>query len=103
MRVQDRSYIFEAAKKQWGEKSQVIAAAEEFAEAAVVMCQYANGKRPVDSPDIITELADAEIMCEQMRHYFNGALIDAEKTRKLRRLAEHLGIIKQLWDEDNER
>ena len=103
MRIGDRNRIFEAAKEQWGEKSQVIAAAEEFSEAAAVMCRYANDKLPKDCVDIITELADAEIMCEQMRHYFNGALIDAEKDRKLKRLAGRLGIVKQLWDEDNER
>jgi hypothetical protein len=86
----DKTKIYEAAAKEWGEKQQRIAAAEEFAEAAAVLARYHNGKCHMD--EVISELADAEIVSEQMRLYFSPQAIDEEKERKLLRLAEKLKI-----------
>lgn len=89
--LEARIPVYEAAKLHWGESKQVIAAAEEFSEASAAMCRHALGKAR-DVQTVITELADAEIMCEQMRLYFDGAAIDKEKDSKIHRLAMVLGV-----------
>lgn len=81
--------IYERAMKQWGERSQVTAAIEELCEAASALTRHLNRKTTTPY-DVATELADAEIMLEQMRLYFPESLIEAEKRRKISRLAERL-------------
>jgi hypothetical protein len=83
--------VYQEAKRQWGERSQIVAALEELAECSVVLAKYLNGKHQ-DLDTIYTELADAEIMLEQMRIYFSGAKIDEFKDFKLRRLSKRLGL-----------
>ncbi len=91
MGLRERNKIYAAAKEIKGETSQVLVAAEEFSEAAAALCRHVNGKvRTIQT--VITELADAEIMSEQMRFYFDGAAIDAEKSMKLEALADLLGM-----------
>jgi hypothetical protein len=91
MEKSERNKIFEAAKIQFGEKNQMIAAAEEFSECSAALLRVANEKLAAYL-GAVEELADAEIMCEQMRLYFNPILIDDMKDRKLRRLAGRLSI-----------
>lgn len=40
--------------------------------------------------DIITEIADVMIMCEQLSNYFGKEKVELEKERKLERLKERL-------------
>lgn len=40
--------------------------------------------------DIITEIADVMIMCEQLSYYFGKEKVELEKERKLERLKERL-------------
>ncbi len=87
--MKDKIYL--EAKKQWGQNKQMIAAAEEFAEAAAALLRVVNEK--VESlHEVYEELADVEIMSEQMREYFNPSIIDSEKDRKLEKVAKRLGL-----------
>jgi len=80
--------IYIDAKNQWGQHSQILAAIEELNEAAAALARFENNKCNLDS--VHEELADAEIMLEQMKLYFDGAEIEAWKQRKLKRLKERL-------------
>jgi len=86
-----KTKIFISASKHWGQTKQMIAAAEEFSEASAALLRVVNEK--VESfHEVIEELADAEIMCEQMRYYFSEVEIDRVKKMKLEKLAEKLGV-----------
>lgn len=85
--------IYLEAKKKWGAVSQILAAAEELAEASACLTRFVNGKIPKEEMKrVLTELADAEIMLEQMRYYFDSVEIDREKAVKLERLIDRLGM-----------
>ena len=61
---------------------------EECSELINAMCKYDRGRATED--DIITEVADVVIMCEQMASYFGEVKVELEKDRKLQRLKERL-------------
>lgn len=44
----------------------------------------------IEEDDIITEIADVMIMCEQLSNYFGKEKVELEKERKLERLKERL-------------
>lgn len=80
--------VFQMAKEQWGKDSQIRAAIEELCEASAALARFQNGKCAVD--EVYEELADAEIMLEQMRCYFSSVHIDVWKQKKLDRLKTKL-------------
>lgn len=88
MNKETRNAIYAEAKEKWGVRSQAIAAAEEFSEAAAALCRHLNGKASDDK--VVDELADVEIMAEQMRHYYSPKDIDYRKDVKLKALAHKL-------------
>lgn len=56
--------------------------------AANAICKFRRGR--VGEDDIITEIADVMIMCEQLSNYFGKEKVELEKERKLERLKERL-------------
>jgi len=84
----DNHYLFMKAKVAFGETAQITQCVEELCELATALARYLNGKGKTHQ--VIEELADAEIMLEQMRFYFDPQLIDGEKKFKLDRLQERL-------------
>lgn len=52
------------------------------------ICKFRRGR--VGEDDIITEIADVMIMCEQLSNYFGKEKVELEKERKLERLKERL-------------
>ena len=79
---------YKAALKQWGVFSQFNVLVEECAELifALQKFQFRNGSEH----NVIEELADVEIMCEQMRLVFSPARINKVKKQKLEQLQERL-------------
>lgn len=81
----DKNKVFESAFVRWGYDRQIIKLAEESSELSVAACKFVghsgNGKA------LAEECADVEIMIEQVRHNGLHSQIDAEKERKLARLA----------------
>lgn len=76
--------IYQKAIETFGSDHQIKVAIEELCEAAAALARYENGKCEID--EVHEELADAEIMLEQMRLCFDQRKIDAWKELKLTRL-----------------
>ena len=79
------------AVETWGEPSQIIQAMEECAELITVLSHYMRGRT---SPDCVaSEIADVEIMCEQLRLIFGSddvnICIDSKLARLRRMLDKH--------------
>jgi NTP pyrophosphatase (non-canonical NTP hydrolase) len=74
-----RKQIYEKALTAWGRTFQMDMLVEECAELIHAIQKY---KRCPTVDNVIEELADVEIMCEQMRLIFNPAEIDRIKEQK---------------------
>ena len=61
---------------------------EECAELINALCKYKRGR--ANSYDVITEIADVIIMCEQMAVYFGKEAVEKEIGKKLSRLEGRL-------------
>lgn len=81
--------LYAAAVKKYGKLSQLIMCMEEMAELTKEISKSIRG---VDNSSAISEeIADVEIMLEQLRViYHNRSEIDTIKANKLRRLAYRL-------------
>lgn len=82
------SEVCRRAINQYGILRQMAKAAEEFAEAAAAINRHMATEGSHE--EIISELADVEIMCQQMRLIFGNQPIDAAKKMKLERLQKRL-------------
>ena len=80
----NKSLIYATALEQWGFFSQTNMLIEECAELILAMQKYNHRTGDVDN--VLEELADVEIMCEQMRLIFDSTHIDQIKKQKLERL-----------------
>lgn len=95
-----RNEIYRKAIIHFGEAAQMIKACEEMAELiqalAKVYCVHSIAATQAERHEawdhVYEELADAEIMLEQLRLIFEGSATDDIKDRKVRRLAEMLGL-----------
>lgn len=74
----------------YGQQSQVIMAIEELSECAAKLAKVANGRIGLWDSEVLSEIADAEIMLEQLRLIIGDHLIDTAKVGKLCRLRERL-------------
>ena len=95
--------IYREAIRRWGPNAQTSKAAEELCELAAALNRYLSqiyaheGEADYDElgrllEAIAEEMADAEIMLQQLRMIFGGPKVNAWKAHKIRRLAERLGI-----------
>jgi len=80
--------ILKTAVKRYGNTRQISKAAEECAELAAAISRFNANEG--DYKEIISELADVEIMCRQLRMIYGDAEIDAARTEKLKRLEKRL-------------
>lgn len=62
--------------------------------ASNAICKFRRGR--VGEDDIITEIADVMIMCEQLSNYFGKEKVALERERKLTRLEERLSKYEQV-------
>nr|DAT77608.1 MAG TPA: nucleoside triphosphate pyrophosphohydrolase [Caudoviricetes sp.] len=86
--TQNEEEICKRALFTYGFEAQATMVSEECSELINALCKYRRGR--VSDSDVITEVADVMIMCEQMACYFGKGLVEAEKERKLQRLKEKL-------------
>jgi predicted MarR family transcription regulator len=87
-RLQYNHMVSYASIQKWGERAQANQTTEECAELIVALNKYYNRDyNGTDISGVITEIADVEIMCDCMRKVLGNDLVDAEKNRKLERLA----------------
>lgn len=87
----DRHNIYQQAIERWGVDAQVDQLIEELAELIVAVNHARrSGYVAQDYDHVIEELADVEIMLEQMRYVFESDKIDQVKTSKVLRLRDRL-------------
>lgn len=87
----DRRNVYQQAIERWGIDSQVNQLIEECAELIVAL----NHARRVSwdgapADHVVEELADVEIMLEQMRMIFDADRIDQVKLQKVLRLRNRI-------------
>jgi hypothetical protein len=89
--------IYNEAIKRWGKDAQIKQAIEELSELITALCHAdrENREHPSDVPiqsAITDEIADVEIMMEQVQVIFNITRTDIDIVRrsKLKRLGEFL-------------
>lgn len=88
MDKQEAKELYEAAIHNWGSSAQAMMVIEKCSALINAMCKYDRGR--ITKCDVITEIADVMIMCEQMTSYFGEDKVEFEKDRKLQRLKERL-------------
>lgn len=82
--TEEEKLLYEQAIKKWGESSQVNMAYEEMGELISALNKFQRGRIGIDG--VITEIADVQIMVEQLSVMFGIDAVSLEKERKLRRL-----------------
>ena len=85
---QDTYDPYKAAIAVWGEEFQIRMCQEELAEAISVLNQYLRGRKTKD--DVAEELADSEIVLQEMRRIFDPTTINNIKKQKLTRLRKRI-------------
>lgn len=80
--------IYQMALANWGEKSQVNMAIEECAELIKVLVKYGRKINSSSDVDVQSEIADVQIMLNQLKIIFDENAIEKIKTKKLKRLVK---------------
>ena len=81
--------IYEKALKKWGLEKQLIVAIEEMTELQKELTKILRGIGDIDH--LVEEVADAEIMIEQIRYFYGlGLSVETVKELKLKRLEKRL-------------
>ncbi|EFO0818574.1 hypothetical protein DYR57_19805 [Escherichia coli] len=89
--VHTSAALYRLALQRFGPDAQALKLTEEAAELAASAARNLNGQG--SESDLAAELADVEIMTEQLRLQGMGRLIDFHKQKKLERLAAWLGVM----------
>ena len=86
--------LFAKARKKWGEQSQIVMGLEETAELQKELCKIYRGDNSLERLNkLAEEIADVELMCDQLDYMFGLAnKIQEYRTEKLNRLAELLNL-----------
>lgn len=87
--------IYELAVKEWGEDAQIRQLFEEMAELQKAVCKWYRQKR-IAKCEIIEEIADVEIMLEQLKVMLNidDYLVMKKRGEKISYLKRLLGVKK---------
>lgn len=81
--------LYKQCIKLWGEDSQMQIAIEECAELVKAICKFQRYKSDISASQIAEEIADVEIMIEQLKIIFNCPNeVNIYKGAKLVRLGE---------------
>ena len=86
--TENEKSLYDKAIKKWGVDSQVYMAYEEMGELLSALNKLLRKRVTVD--DVITEIADVQIMTEQLALIFGQDKVSVEKEIKLKRLEERL-------------
>lgn len=87
--TEEEYQVYSKALNKWGAESQIKMLFEEMAELQNAICKYFRKRN--NMYDVATEIADVQIMVEQMSILFGKELVNSEKERKFERLKKRLG------------
>lgn len=85
-RYSNKQSIYKRAVDLWGQPAQINMAIEECAELIKELVKLGRYKNGSDEYEVAEEIADVEIMLEQLRYIFGEDKVVAAKKRKLERL-----------------
>lgn len=85
---QNERTICVLAVEKFGPESQINMAIEECAELINALCKLRRDR--VGTIDVVTEIADVQIMCEQLAYMFGEQTVSDERKRKIERLQKRL-------------
>lgn len=85
--------IYFKALQKWGTVNQMQMLFEEMAELQDAVCKILRHR--ANAYDVITEIADVQIMAGQMQVLFGIDEVEQERKRKLERLKRRLGEHKE--------
>ena len=81
--------LYKQAVDTWGADNQLDMAIEECAELITAIRHFKRGRCSFQK--LAEEVADVEIMMDQIREIINPIIIDIQKAEKLSRLKRRLG------------
>ncbi len=82
--------LLQKALSAYGSEAQITMVFEEMSELQKELCKRLRGRDNLQ--EIAEEIADVEIMLDQMKLLFNiGPLVELKRGEKVARLAERLG------------
>lgn len=85
--------LYKKAIETWGKDAQTGVAIEELAELIVAIQHFRRGK--ADKTAVLSEIADVEIMCEQLKLIFDDAgEVNKIKETKIDKLTKRLKLHK---------
>jgi NTP pyrophosphatase (non-canonical NTP hydrolase) len=94
MDLELRHEVYKKALEKWGRKSQLEMAQEEATELALAVRKYIRKDDDDTYVEMISEIADVEIMIEQIKLMYKKSeiikSIEVEKSFKVHRLKERL-------------
>ena len=91
--IKKRKEIYDLAIKLFGMRSQMLIATEECSELIQAISHLIRGR--INSFDLSEEIADVEIMCEQLRLMFDiDEFVDQQKQKKIKRLKNRIELFK---------
>ena len=85
--VEEKKTLLDAIKA-FGTEAQIDMAIEECSELVNALCKFRRGR--VGMPEVITEIADVQIMTKQLALMFGEEAVRNESDRKLERLASRI-------------
>lgn len=85
----EKEAIYRKALDKWGPDAQMGLVVEECAELIAAINKFGRN-RATPLPALLEEIADVEIMIEQMHVIFDSGLLDQAKHDKLARLAKRV-------------
>lgn len=80
--------LYIEAINKWGKDSQIEMALEEMGELITAINQYKRNR--IELKDVCTEIADVQIMMEQLAIIFDENIVKLEKNNKLLRLQKRV-------------
>lgn len=86
----DKIELYKKAIEKWGVISQVEMAIEECSELIQAIQKVKRSNTIETNTHVCEEIADVEIMIEQLREIFESDIIDQYKTEKLERLERRI-------------
>lgn len=87
--------VYSRALIAFGSQAQAIQAIEEMSELSQVLCKFANA-REYSNADLIGELADVQIMFEQICLVFENLIPDFKRSLREMKVNKLTGLIKVL-------
>lgn len=92
--------VLKQAVETFGWESQIEMAIEECAELIDALCKLRRGRVGTDA--VITEIADVQIMMEQLCHIFGFTNVANERVKKIARLKRRIKTYKEKNDQLSE-